>query len=102
MANFGEMSVALLCARHGLENELHRARQIAGRIGMSTGSVLIVAEQFERDVGIVDEAAAMLKLMSRYENDIRDLVRRKEAEATRAAKGWVTRLMDATASLALF
>jgi hypothetical protein len=101
MANFGEMSVALLVARHGLENEMFRARQIAGRIGLGAGSVIIVAEGFERDIGIVDEAAGLLKVMARYEDDIRDLVKRKEAAALQPAGNWLHKLASATANLML-
>jgi len=97
MANFGEMGVALLVARHSIENEIARVRQVAGRIGLHKGSVMIAIEGFERDIHAIDEAASLLKLMAEHEAEIREFVKRKGS----AGKTWMARLMDVATAASL-
>lgn len=97
MANFAEMSVALQMSRHRLENDLIKLRRLCSNVGLSDMGTQLAAEGFERDIFMVDEAAAILKVMSRYEGKILDLIQREEM----GEKSWVRKFIE-TAQFAMF
>lgn len=90
MANFGEIAVALQLSRHRLENDLIKLRRLCETCGLSDMGTVLAVEGFERDLTMIDEAAAFFREMSRCEGDVRDLVARRNAPAV----SWLDKMLD--------
>jgi hypothetical protein len=84
LANFGEMAVALQLARHGIEDQMFRLRRLCRNITMSTMGEDISIQHFEHDAYLIDEAIVILRELSRYENDVLDLILAKNTESVAA------------------
>ena len=91
MANFGEMAVALQVSRHRLENDIINMRRICARVGVSSMGTELAIEGFEHDVLLVDETIVLLREMSKYENDILDVIARKNSGRP---QGLLSRIFD--------
>jgi len=95
MATFGEMAVALHVSRHRLEDDAIKLRRLCEQVGLSEMGTEIACEGFRKVISMVDEAAVVLQEMSRHEQEILELLRRK------AGRDWLGRLMDTVSAAML-
>ena len=78
------MAVALVVARHSIEDQIFRLRRLCRHVTMSTMGEDISIQNFERDAYLIDEAIVLLREMSRYEGEVLDLILVKNTESQTA------------------